>query len=240
MADVKKIVDDIMQMAMSGGPNITQNYLDTAYGANRTLNGMTGGGLDYLGAKYGFDSKMSGYLGLLPEQERLKREELAKYLQVGGTLLPSAWLLQGLGTPFNSLMVNVVRWNGRRNLVNQLRSGKNFKDINFGKINDDTMNQINDLRRNGGFDELSGNSYIPANVVRKFYNKRLSEGYTPESMARMGKRLFHEGKRQVTESQYPHIQQITNPRKTVNETGFVSQNPANGQTVIKTMFKVKK
>ncbi|MBQ8870338.1 MAG: hypothetical protein IJ019_03065 [Alphaproteobacteria bacterium] len=40
---------------------------------------------------------------------------------------------------------------------------------------------------------LSGNAYIPANVVKKFYDKMLEQNYTPEQLATMGKRLFHEG-----------------------------------------------
>lgn len=85
---------------------ILQNYLDMAYGASRTLNGMTGGGFDTLGDKYGFDTKMNGYLRLLPEQERLQREELAKYLQAGGAMLPVGKAVQVVGNilsvPYNA------------------------------------------------------------------------------------------------------------------------------------------
>lgn len=85
---------------------ILQNYLDMAYGVSRTLNGMTGGGFDTLGDKYGFDTQMNGYLRLLPEQERLQREELAKYLQAGGAMLPVGKAVQVggniLSVPYNA------------------------------------------------------------------------------------------------------------------------------------------
>lgn len=233
-------VDGILQAVAAFKKNAPQNYLDAAYGANRALNGASFGGLDHLGDRYGFDSRMNGYLSLLSPQERLLREGLSGALQTGGAMLPIARLWQGLRVPVSALMVNAIRWNGRRNLVNQLRRGKDFKDINFGKVDDDTLNQVNDLRRNTGYDELSGNAYIPANVVRKFYNKRLSEGYTPEKMSEMGKRLFHEGSNKVGESNYPHIQKILRPREGISEVGYISKNPSNGQTVIKSMYKKTK
>lgn len=93
------------------------------------------------------------------------------------------------------------------------------------------------MKRNTGYDELSGNAYIPANVVRKFYDKRLSEGYTPEKMAEMGKRLFHEGGNKVGKSNFPHIQEVLRQREGISEVGYISKNPRNGQTVIKSMYK---
>ena len=42
--------------------NMAQDTADMVYGAGRAINGMTGSGLDYLGDKYGIDTRMSGYL----------------------------------------------------------------------------------------------------------------------------------------------------------------------------------
>lgn len=130
-----------------------------------------------------------------------------------------------------------IRWNGRRNLINQLERGNNFKDINFGKMNKDTLKDINQLRQQDGHEPLSPQTYIPANVVRKWHEKRLSEGYTPQDMSNIASDLFQKGSRSVTESKYPHIQQVIKPKEKVSEVGYVSQNPSNRQTIIKSVYK---
>ena len=65
-----------------------------------------------------------------------------------------------------------VKYNGRRDLIKQLERGDNFKDINFGKMDKDTLENINKLREEGGYNLLNQQTYIPANVVRKLYEKR--------------------------------------------------------------------
>ena len=216
---------------------LAENVADMIYGAGRTINGLSGGGLDYLGEKYGIDTRMNDYLSLKDEEGtgNLARN-LGNMTQFGGMGLGGAALFTSIPAAGNS----IVRWNGRRNLINQLKRGEDFKDINFGKVYPDTLKRINRLREFDNQPRLNQNAYIPANVVRKFYNKRLKEGYTPEDMARMGKRLFHEGGNTVSESKYPHIQQIGRPRTYTEDVGYISQNPANGQTVIKSMYKIDK
>ena len=41
----------------------------------------------------------------------------------------------------------------------------------------------------------------------------------------------------VTESKHPHIQQVVKPRTYTADYGYISQNPVNGQTVIKSMYR---
>ena len=216
---------------------LAENVADMVYGAGRTINGMSGGGLNYLGERYGIDTRMNDCLSLKDEEGtgNLARN-LGNMTQFGGMGLGGAALFTSIPAAGNS----IVRWNGRRNLINQLKRGEDFKDINFGKVYPDTLKRINRLREFDNQPRLNQNAYIPANVVRKFYNKRLKEGYTPEDMARMGKRLFHEGGNTVSESKYPHIQQIGRPRTYTEDVGYISQNPANGQTVIKSMYKIDK
>ena len=55
----------------------------------------------------------------------------------------------------------------------------------------------------------------------------------------MGKRLFQEDGNVVSEGRFSHIQQIGRPRRT-DEVGYISQNPSNSQTVVKSMYKVDK
>lgn len=53
----------------------------------------------------------------------------------------------------------------------------------------------------------------------------------------MAKDLFQRGGREVTESRYPHIQQIIKPKENVSDVGYIAQNPSNGQTVIKSVYR---
>ena len=63
------------------------NGMDVLYGMNRTLNGMTAGGLDYLGQKLGFDSQMNNYLQLKNPRERELTQNVGKLAQLGGSAL---------------------------------------------------------------------------------------------------------------------------------------------------------
>ena len=60
----------ILQAQRDAVNQILMNGMDVLYGMNRTINGMTFGGLDYLGQKFGFDSQMNNYLQLKNPQER--------------------------------------------------------------------------------------------------------------------------------------------------------------------------
>lgn len=229
MADVQKFIDGLMD-------SLARDYLDASFGANRTLNGITGGGLDYLGSKLGFDSGMDGYLRLLSPEEKLLREGLGNAAEWGGTVLGLGAGLRGAGAALNGFS----RWNGRRELISQLKKGDGFKDVYFGKLPQNKLDGLNELRKGLNQPKLGDKAYIPANVVRKFYNKRLNEGYSPENVAEMGKRLFQEEGGKLGKSQYRHIQQIVKPRNKVDELGYISQNPTTGQTVIKSMYRIDK
>ena len=66
------------------GEYFVNNLADIAYGANRTVNGLTFGGLDKLGDKYSFDSSMSDYARLRGGNIR----QLGNIAETGGSLLP--------------------------------------------------------------------------------------------------------------------------------------------------------
>ena len=66
---------------------ILMNGMDVLYGMNRTINGMTFGGLDYLGQKLGFDSQMNNYLQLKNPQERELAQNVGQYIGYGGNAL---------------------------------------------------------------------------------------------------------------------------------------------------------
>ena len=56
---------------------LAQNTADMLYGAGRALNGLTGGGLDYLGDRYGIDTRMEDYLA---QKDKEGTGELAHHL----------------------------------------------------------------------------------------------------------------------------------------------------------------
>jgi hypothetical protein len=230
MSDTKQAVDNIMN-------SINQDFLDVVYGANRSLNGLSGGGVDYLGNKMGFDSQMKDYLSLLPQNERLKREKLGSLAEVGGTALLGNKLLR-LAPLVGG---EVVRWNGRRGLLNQLKRGSDFKDINFGKVEEDTLAKVNNVRESTGLNELYNNAFIPANVVKKLYKKRiLLDKYTPESVVGIGKRLFHKKGAEAGESHYPNIQEVSKKGNKTTDFGYVAEDPKTGRFVIKSLYKKTK
>lgn len=70
-----------------------RNYLDVSFGINRAVNGLTFGGLDKLGKRYGFDSSMKDYANLRGGNIR----QLGEYAQVGGNMLPSFLLGGAIG-----------------------------------------------------------------------------------------------------------------------------------------------
>ncbi len=67
--------------------DLLMNEMDVLYGANRTLNGMSFGGLDWMGNKFGFDSQMKGYLDLKDEQSRKLAQTAGRFAELGGSAL---------------------------------------------------------------------------------------------------------------------------------------------------------
>ena len=87
---------------------LAQNTADMVYGAGRALNGLTGGGLDYLGDRYGIDTRMEDYLGFKDEEGtgNLTRQ-LGNMAQLGG-LGMSVYSLGGTGT--NAIRPHYNSW----------------------------------------------------------------------------------------------------------------------------------
>ncbi|MCQ2734995.1 MAG: hypothetical protein MJ212_03480, partial [Alphaproteobacteria bacterium] len=50
--------------------DLLMNSMDVLYGMNRTINGMTFGGSEWLGNKLGYDTRMNDYLQLKDAQSR--------------------------------------------------------------------------------------------------------------------------------------------------------------------------
>lgn len=72
--------------------NLLMNGMDTLYGMNRAVNGMTFGGLDWLGNKIGFDSQMKEYLNLKDPENRNLAQTAGNIAQLGGAMLTGGTL----------------------------------------------------------------------------------------------------------------------------------------------------
>ena len=107
------------------GNDLLMSGMDTLYGMNRTINGMTFGGLDYLGNKFGFDSKMNGYLNLKDERNQKVAQVAGKVAEIGGGMLsggavakatyePANMMYQGykIGKAYDKLKQNPYAGNG--------------------------------------------------------------------------------------------------------------------------------
>ena len=81
--------------------DMLMNGMDTLYGMNRTLNGMTFGGLDWLGNKLGFDSQMNDYLQLKDAQSRNLAQTAGQIAGYGGNALTGSAVAQAVYPPAN-------------------------------------------------------------------------------------------------------------------------------------------
>ena len=71
---------------------LLMNGLDTMYGMNRAINGISFGGLDWLGSKLGYDTQMMEYLRLKDEQSRNLTQVVGQLAEYGGTALTGGGL----------------------------------------------------------------------------------------------------------------------------------------------------
>ena len=105
--------------------SLLMSGMDTLYGMNRAVNGMTFGGLDWLGNKLGVDTKMNDYLNLKDENSRTLAERTGKLAEFGGGVLsggtigaatyePANMMYQGykIGRAYDKLSQNPFAGNG--------------------------------------------------------------------------------------------------------------------------------
>lgn len=112
---------------------------------------------------------------------------------------------------------------------------QNFADINFGTLSKSKFDKINEIRDGLGVEVLTDrNLVIPKNVVKKLYEKRMvQDGMSADEVADLVHSLFHSRKTKITGSKHKHIQTMLNMRDELSRVGFISSNPANNETVVK-------
>lgn len=135
-----------------------------------------------------------------------------------------------------------VAWNGRRNLINQLTDGTNFKDVRYRNISDDYRSILNNKRQDVNQPLMQNNRmYIPANVVRKLYDKRIiNDGMTPEDVANSIDNAIYSPNSAIFQTKYNQNQALVNSSGNKLDIGFVSVNPSKpNQNVIKSDYQIK-
>ena len=105
--------------------DLLMNGMDVLYGMNRTTNGMTFGGLDWLGNKFGYDTQMNDYLNLKDSQTRDMAKQTGKVVGYGGSALTGGAIAQAgynqanmayngykIGKAYDKLSVDPYQGNG--------------------------------------------------------------------------------------------------------------------------------
>lgn len=201
MADVNDIANRIWD-------NYLNSLTDIAYGASRALNGLSFGGLDYLGDKFGIDTRMRGYLNTLSPEEQLLREIPGNFNEYAGAGLGLGKVLKGVGLANTRLQ----RWNGKRELIKQLERGRDFKDIKFGKIDEDKYNRLNQIRGDVDSELVKSRQVsVPADRVGHIHERRvINNGYTPKETANSIYDALFNKKSKIYPTRYDTLQEFVN------------------------------
>ena len=188
---------------------LLMDSLDTMYGMNRAINGISFGGLDWLGNKLGYDTQMTEYLKLKDERDRNLAQSVGQLAEYGGGALTGGGLANTAQYGYNQFL----RMNGRRNLVNQLQRGNNFSDIYMGKIDKDKLRALNNVRRIEGAEPIvSRKATIPKDRVQHIYEERiLGDRYTPEDASNTIYDALFNSNSQVQPSRYRTLQKFESP-----------------------------
>ena len=155
----------------------------TIYGAARPLNGASFGAVDWADRQLGGNIKQLGQeiqqdadtagVGTLNQLTNLG-------LEVAGGLASGdkAWnMAKNAGE-------QAIRWNGRRQLLNQLQRGKDFRDVNLGYIAKKQLDEINNLRKLEGVSKIGSRKVsIPSDCIEHVFERRiLNNGYKPQEV----------------------------------------------------------
>lgn len=117
--------------------DLLMNGLDTMYGMNRTINGMSFGGLDWLGNKFGFDSQMNEYLNLKDEQNRNLTRMAGSAAELGGAALTG----KALAT---------TGYNQANMMYNGYKIGKNYDKLRENPYQGNAQDVIARMKNHNG------------------------------------------------------------------------------------------
>mgnify|MGYP001131656834 CR=1 FL=1 len=128
-----------------------------------------------------------------------------------------------------------------QSFIAEIERSDAFTDVNFGRLRPDLKDFLNAIRTEEGVSLLEGDSLIiPANVVRKFHEKRMLEGHmSADDVGQLLLDVFHRDADIASDTRYPHIQAVVALRKNLSEIGFIGRNDKTGETVIKSVYYEK-
>lgn len=130
--------------------------------------------------------------------------------------------------------------NAKVDFAGEVSKTEGFTDVSFGKLSDGYKEKLNFIRREDGLPLIENDELIiPANVVKKLREKRiLHDEMTADQVADMLSDVFHKQGNVVARTKENHIQAIVNVPQDAGTglLGFISINPKNGATVIKSVY----
>ncbi len=133
------------------------------------------------------------------------------------------------------------RYLGNKKLIKQLQSGKDFTDVKMGDLSAQTVKNINNLRKGLGQPLMENNELIiPANVVKKLYNKRiLNDKRNPKEFVSSLNDAIYNKTPEFSVTKYPQNQAVIKRGEKLTDLGFLSVNPQQtGQNVVKSAYRV--
>ena len=177
--------------------DLLMNGMDVLYGMNRTTNGMTFGGLDWLGNKLGYDTQMNEYLNMKDIQSRDMAKQTGKVVGYGGSALTGGAIAQAgynqanmayngykIGKAYDKLSVDPYQGNGR-DIIARMRNhngepvvlqrgeaipGENGQPVVYGEnLRRATIDMILDAQMHKEYQGLfNKNHLIRTNMVKMF------------------------------------------------------------------------
>lgn len=209
------------------------------YGATRPLNGASfgavdwadkqlGGNLNQLGLEIQQDADTAG-VGTLNRLTNLG-------LEVAGGLASGdeAWnMAKNAGE-------QAIRWNGRRQLLNQLQRGKDFRDVNLGYIAKKQLDEINNLRKLEGVSKIGSRKVsIPSDCIEHVFERRiLNNGYKPQEVVDvLDNAIFRTEK--INPTRYKTLQELSNQGTRHTNSAIVGKIRDGEHIFVKTGYKNK-
>jgi hypothetical protein len=219
-------------------PEFKQDLSDIAYGANRTLNGMTFGGLDYLGNKFGVGTQMNSYLNTFSPEQQALRQIAGEMAQYGGAGLI---LLDGGNVAYGALQVPYNAWRISR-AYDRLRDNPFFgsgQDI-IAKMKDYNGDTVL-LQRGEVARDNNGNIVASGRRLKEFGTERnygLNKGIFKHDISKSEACQIPMYIRQIPKETSGRGQDVY---VTVTKNGEIKviTTPINGQKTISTIYRVE-
>ena len=156
--------------------------------------------------------------------------------EVGGTALLGNKLIKLAPLVGNEL----IKWNGRRGLLNQFKKGYDFKDVNLGKVSPIKLEKLNKIRNELEQSQIgSGKVIIPADRVEHIYERRiLGDGYSPEeAVETIYKALFGKNSKIHPDKKYNTLQHFVDLSSKPSNKAIVGKIRGGDNIFVKTGFK---